>query len=1345
MKRKSLLFILLIALLAPLAVNGQETLVVANATGTHARIPFYGLFADDSYQHTQTIYPSTMLTNMQGGQITKLTYHLNGTVTQTFGSTFQVRIGTTNQTSFSNSSSISYLSDASTLVYSNTLSLNNSGTVEFTFNQPYTYNGGNLIVDVRITALGSGYKSMTFYGESGETYYSVQNYSESSVPTTGAGVSFMPKTTFTYTPSGGGQGDSCDYSEDFENVSGASSGYSVAGSLPTGWDQIYTGTVNSTSAYAPHVHNGSSYPGPGTGTNALSGYYLGFYGTGNNSNSYAIMPALPANEAASHISFKYRYESTSYGTITYGVIDGTDASTYEVLGTCSKSSQNGLVDVDLNTSQTAGKRLAFRWSYSASSWYTAGIDDICVMTSTTTPTYTIAASANPAAYGSVSGAGSYQQGTSCTLTATANQGYVFDNWTENGSVVSGAGATYTFTVTSSRTLVANFSLSCPAPTPGNVTDLMPTSATLNWTGDADGYYVRYRTAAYEEVTFFEDFEDPNQLTEWISIDDDGDGYGWQLASMTTHSGDYALASASYINNVGSLHPDNWLITPQLDLQGTMKVWLSAYDGTYYNEHFAIYLSTTGNSISDFTTTLVAETTTINQYVEKTADLSAYAGQKGYIAIRHFNCTNQYWINVDDFGIYVSHEAGQWLPNTTGAHTDDNSLDLTSLIPERDYEWQVMADCGTDGESGWSAMATFTTPDACAAPFDPNTTDITANSAKLNWTGYQDEYNVSYGKVLFYEDFEDGDLAQAGWTVYTLGESPNTNGWYAYDASSNWTNHNGNYSASAWSWASSAYNANNWLVSPQVTLNGTLSFWVYGNYEDEYEVLLSTNGYTTSDFNVTLQAMTAAPKSWTEINIDLSSYNGAQGYIAIHHVFNDGNVLLVDDFGIYDLQSTTSTENNVTVSVQPESEYIWKVQGDDCDGNGGTTDWSEYVFFTTTNQFVKHIIGYNSEEGNGSGNYYLIASPLVGNVAPTAVTNMVNSNHTGYDLFYFDQAQDLEWITYKPSGTVHPGFNLEPGKGYLYANSQTVDLVFNGSNGNYVTNGEETISLDYVATAPNNGTYNIDLPGWNLVGNPFAVIAYPNRSFYTMDSDGSAFVPVSSASASIEAMEGIFVEATGTGQSVTFSTTEPNNAKSPTLALNLINTTTGSSHVIDRAIVRFDQGDQLHKFQLFKNSTKVYIPKEGQDYAIVCSEEIGEMPVNFKAEDNGTYTLNLSVENVEFGYLHLIDNKTGMDIDLLQTPSYTFEAKTTDYESRFKLVFATGDNSKDDNFAYFSNGSFVINNDGKATLQVIDIMGRILKSENINGCANLNVNAAPGVYMLRLVNGDNVKVQKVVVK
>ena len=70
--------------------------------------------------------------------------------------------------------------------------------------------------------------------------------------------------------------------------------------------------------------------------------------------------------------------------------------------------------------------------------------------------YTITVSASPRDGGTVTGGGSYQQGQSCTVSATPNTGYTFTNWTENGNVVS-TNANYTFTVTGNRTLVANFS------------------------------------------------------------------------------------------------------------------------------------------------------------------------------------------------------------------------------------------------------------------------------------------------------------------------------------------------------------------------------------------------------------------------------------------------------------------------------------------------------------------------------------------------------------------------------------------------------------------------------------------------------------------------------------------------------------------------------------------------------------------------------------------------------------------------------------------------------------------------------------------------------------------------
>ena len=121
--------------------------------------------------------------------------------------------------------------------------------------------------------------------------------------------------------------------------------------------------------------------------------------------------------------------------------------------------------------------------------------------------------------------------------------------------------------------------------------------------------------------------------------------------------------------------------------------------------------------------------------------------------------------------------------------------------------------------------------------------------------------------------------------------------------------------------------------------------------------------------------------------------------------------------------------------------------------------------------------------------------------------------------------------------------------------------------------------------------------------------------------------------------------------------------------------------------------------------------------------------------------------MEFSRLRLIDNMTGADIDLLATPSYTFEAKTTDYASRFRLVFSsTGiEENENANFAYYNGSEWVINATDNATVEVIDMMGRVIRVCT-GGVHTLSTNGmASGVYMMRLIDGNNVKTQKIVVR
>ena len=80
---------------------------------------------------------------------------------------------------------------------------------------------------------------------------------------------------------------------------------------------------------------------------------------------------------------------------------------------------------------------------------------LTVETYTPPTTYTIRADVTPAGAGSVSGGGSYTEGTSVTLTATNNPGYRFVGWVESGTTVS-TNPNYTFVANSNRSLTAQF-------------------------------------------------------------------------------------------------------------------------------------------------------------------------------------------------------------------------------------------------------------------------------------------------------------------------------------------------------------------------------------------------------------------------------------------------------------------------------------------------------------------------------------------------------------------------------------------------------------------------------------------------------------------------------------------------------------------------------------------------------------------------------------------------------------------------------------------------------------------------------------------------------------------------
>jgi len=152
--------------------------------------------------------------------------------------------------------------------------------------------------------------------------------------------------------------------------------------------------------------------------------------------------------------------------------------------------------------------------------------------------------------------------------------------------------------------------------------------------------------------------------------------------------------------------------------------------------------------------------------------------------------------------------------------------------------------------------------------------------------------------------------------------------------------------------------------------------------------------------------------------------------------------------------------------------------------------------------------------------------------------------------------------------------------------------------------------------------------------------------------------------------------------------------------------------------------------------------------------VNTVPVRFETEEDGTFTLRWSKYHGDFSYLHLIDNLTGADIDCLTTDEYRFEAKTTDYVSRFKLVFnCTGIDEPEvpepvegpTVFAFLMGDELIVN--GEGTLQLFDMNGRcLMTTQAVGQQSSVSLpKVSAGIYLLRLTGDKQVKVQKMVIK
>ena len=371
------------------------------------------------------------------------------------------------------------------------------------------------------------------------------------------------------------------------------------------------------------------------------------------------------------------------------------------------------------------------------------------------------------------------------------------------------------------------------------------------------------------------FESDPELDGWQFIDANGDGYNWFWngeSAYYAYEGYGSILSASYQNG-SALTPDNWAISPAVELPNanlSATFYAKASSSGYTDEHFAVYVGT-ADDISEMSEAL-PETVTTGSYAQYTVDLSDYANESVYIAIRHFNCYDQMRLVVDQFEVW-----------------------------------------GSEGEDPIEPTVPPTEPPAepTVPPTEPPETPVEPPA----------EPELIFGS--YFE--EDHDPADEGWQfVDSDGDGrnwqwkPNTFG-VAYEGT-------GIIASYSYVYPPGNINPDNWAISPAIELPSEdlrATFYAKGylaSYCSEHFAVYAGTSSDLSDLTEVL-AETVTTGSYVQYTVDLSDFANETVYIAIRH-FNTNpgeEALCVDQFEVWGKEGDTPVEPAIIGDVDGDGE------------------------------------------------------------------------------------------------------------------------------------------------------------------------------------------------------------------------------------------------------------------------------------------------------------------------------------------------------------------------------------------------------------------------------------------
>ena len=368
------------------------------------------------------------------------------------------------------------------------------------------------------------------------------------------------------------------------------------------------------------------------------------------------------------------------------------------------------------------------------------------------------------------------------------------------------------------------------------------------------------------------------------------------------------------------------------------------------------------------------------------------------------------------------------------------------------------------------------------------------------------------------------------------------------------------------------------------------------------------------------------------------------------------------------------------------------------------------------------------------------------------------------------------ITYSEADQDVNGTSAEyiPGKGYEMAISQ--DTYMNATG----TLNRGNVSITLTNQEPGNINY---AKGWNLVGNPYQayldIDAIGYDPIYTYDADQGLYVPYTKTASANPAIvsqyihphQAFFVRTATDNvtlrfqQSMATTTSAPESYFRDKVNYPLVNLfaedETGHR---DLTVIEFHRPELGGAAKLDYMRTAPFslaAHYSGKSYGILfATDDIERVPVHFKPAADGLITLSWSTHNGEFSLMKLVDNKLGVEHNMLADNSYSFMTSADDYSSRFYITYECSGMGVEENdeggastgsatFAYINNGNIVVDVGAGhgASLQVIDVLGRVLYSqEGLEGACTVSTSGlAKGVYILRLSSNQGIKTQKIVVQ